>query len=869
MLGGILLILLGLLFPFITQSFWFNVIFKIRKAISVGDSGHLILASASMCLMYAVQSTSLFLGAILSIYYTQLKLALGKISMAFIFLMTIIIFHIINSLISQLPWEYATTILALVIALLIFTRLFGETISFLQISIVSIQVFFAFQWLNIMPLFSPYYIGQSDIPSSIKTAGLYLEAGTVMNFTGFAFFLPFIASAFITTTLFISYSQNIHIIRENYEKEREIQNIKAKALENRIYKEVKSLVHDLKTPLVTIRGLNSLLAVTKDSEKLYEYSGRIDNSVGKMTEMISSFLYETSKQKLRAAELINYIRAQLPVEDESIKIEIRIEDNLPDIYVNKIRMARAVINILENAILAPCNHEYKQIDFEVKTSEEGILIIVRDNGIGIKEEDMEQIWEVGYSTNNTSGLGLPFAKQIIEENVQNKNHKLFMLGGILLILLGLLFPFITQSFWFNVIFKIRKAISVGDSGHLILASASMCLMYAVQSTSLFLGAILSIYYTQLKLALGKISMAFIFLMTIIIFHIINSLISQLPWEYATTILALVIALLIFTRLFGETISFLQISIVSIQVFFAFQWLNIMPLFSPYYIGQSDIPSSIKTAGLYLEAGTVMNFTGFAFFLPFIASAFITTTLFISYSQNIHIIRENYEKEREIQNIKAKALENRIYKEVKSLVHDLKTPLVTIRGLNSLLAVTKDSEKLYEYSGRIDNSVGKMTEMISSFLYETSKQKLRAAELINYIRAQLPVEDESIRIEINIADDLPDIYVNKIRMARAVINILENSILVPYTHEYKQINFEAKTIKDGMKIIVRDNGIGIKAEDIEHIWKVGYSTNNTSGLGLPFAKQIIEDNEGTITIASEQNQGTVVEIFLPAIESSSN
>ena len=450
-----------------------------------------------------------------------------------------------------------------------------------------------------------------------------------------------------------------------------------------------------------------------------------------------------------------------------------------------------------------------------------------------------------------------------------KHYKLFMLGGILLIIIGLIFPFISQATWFNIIFKIRKAIHVGDSGHLILAAANMSFLYAIQSTSLFLGAILVIYYTDLKLTLSKFKTSVIFVLAIIFLNVANSMLSNLPWEPVSTILALIIALLIFEKLYGETNSLLQVSIVSIQVFFAFQWLNIMPLFSSYYIGQSDIPFSIKIAGLYLQAGSVLNFTGFAFFLPFIVSAFITTTLFISYSQNIHMMKENYEKEREIQNMKAKELQSRIYKEVNSLVHDLKTPLVTIRGLNSLLAVSKDQEKLVEYSGRIDNSVGKMTEMISSFLYEASRQKLQAIELINYIRAQLPLEDDSIKFDIKIGENLPNIYVNKVRMARAVINILENAIMAPCIHTYKYIIFEAKSVHNGLHLVVQDNGTGIKEEDFSHIWEVGYSTNNTSGLGLPFAKQIIEDNEGTIHILSEAGQGTVVTIFLPSIYNSSD
>lgn len=454
------------------------------------------------------------------------------------------------------------------------------------------------------------------------------------------------------------------------------------------------------------------------------------------------------------------------------------------------------------------------------------------------------------------------------EKNQVKHYKILTVVGILLIGFGLIFPYITQNAWFNIIYKIRMSISVGDSGHLILAAALMSFLYAIQSTFLFLGAILVMYYSELKLALSKLKISVIFFLAIILLHMSNSTISDLPWEPISTILALIIALFIFEKLFGETNSLLHVSIVSIQVFFAFQWLNIMPLFSSYRMGQSDIPYSIKVAGLYLQATSVLNFAGFAFFLPFIVSAFMTTTLFISYSQNIHMMKENYEKEREIQNMKAKELESRIYKEVNSLVHDLKTPLVTIRGLNSLLAVSRNPEKLEEYSGRIDNSVGKMTEMISSFLYETSRQKLQATDLISYIRAQLPLEDDSIKIELKIEELLPNIYVNKIRMARAVINILENAIIVPCKHSYKHIIFEVKPIQNGMNIIVQDNGIGIKESDMSRIWEVGFSTNNTSGLGLPFAKQIIEDNQGTIDIISKPEQGAKVTIFLPSIEDNS-
>jgi len=230
------------------------------------------------------------------------------------------------------------------------------------------------------------------------------------------------------------------------------------------------------------------------------------------------------------------------------------------------------------------------------------------------------------------------------------------------------------------------------------------------------------------------------------------------------------------------------------------------------------------------------------------------------------VRENYEKETEIRNMRTEALENRVYQEVKSLVHDLKTPLVTIRGLNSLMLSSNGHEKLSEYGNRIENSVTKMSEMISGYLYESSRQKIKTIELINFIRAQLPLEDERIKFVIDIQDELPDIYVNKIRIARAVINILENAIIVPHKQLYKLINVTIKTVEKGIKIIVRDNGIGIGDLEMERIWEIGYSSNNTSGMGLPFAKRVIEDNMGTIEIASQLDEGTTVTVFLPSVDS---
>jgi signal transduction histidine kinase len=131
-----------------------------------------------------------------------------------------------------------------------------------------------------------------------------------------------------------------------------------------------------------------------------------------------------------------------------------------------------------------------------------------------------------------------------------------------------------------------------------------------------------------------------------------------------------------------------------------------------------------------------------------------------------------------------------------------------------------------------------------------------------VRAQIPIEDERLNIEIIADSDLPKIYVNKIRVVRALINLIENAIVVPHMHDFKEIKIEVMKKGDDVQIIITDNGIGISKEKLDKIWITGYSMNQTSGLGLSFAKKVIEDNEGTIELESESGIGTVVTVSFP-------
>ncbi len=446
--------------------------------------------------------------------------------------------------------------------------------------------------------------------------------------------------------------------------------------------------------------------------------------------------------------------------------------------------------------------------------------------------------------------------------IVKKYHYLFT--GAMLVLIGCYMPTVFDFIWVNMIVDIRKSIVSGDSGHLVLTAFIWSAIIMVQKVLLFNGILLIVeqYIKKIRVFSWIFIGVHLFNFTIVL-NIVNQY-TYLHVEFLTSLLSGFVSLVMIGYLSKNDFRIRRNMVISMQVFFAFQWLNLIPGLSSYSFGVTDVPSSIKVAVVYLGSVSVLNFIGFAFFMTLIISSIMTFRLFTTYERHMAVAKENYEKELALDSIRQKAIQNRVYEEIHAITHDLKTPLVTIRGLNSLISMSKEQEKVKEYTERIDNAVTKMTEMISGFLYESSKQIISTEAIIDYVRAQIPIEDELLKIDFEFEADLPVLYVNKIRVSRALINILENAIIVPTKFPVKEIKVTLYSINRGLVIEVKDNGVGIPKSQMNKIWEIGYSTKQTTGLGLAFVKKVIEDNGGTITINSMINRGTTVKILLPNI-----
>jgi signal transduction histidine kinase len=126
--------------------------------------------------------------------------------------------------------------------------------------------------------------------------------------------------------------------------------------------------------------------------------------------------------------------------------------------------------------------------------------------------------------------------------------------------------------------------------------------------------------------------------------------------------------------------------------------------------------------------------------------------------------------------------------------------------------------------------------------------------------------KKIRITSEMDPQLPNVYVNYDEIMRAFLNITKNAFEAMdgegelFIKTYSRSNLSPECVG----IIFRDNGAGIKKENMESLFNPFFTTKLWgTGLGLPICRRIIvERHRGKIHIESEENKGTTVTVELP-------
>ena len=213
-------------------------------------------------------------------------------------------------------------------------------------------------------------------------------------------------------------------------------------------------------------------------------------------------------------------------------------------------------------------------------------------------------------------------------------------------------------------------------------------------------------------------------------------------------------------------------------------------------------------------------------------------------------------------------------------HELRTPLTSIRGYVELLredlpnAPLEQQEKFLAIVERnADRLLGLVNDLLLMAQIEVGKLDLNRAEtdLVavaeECVAAARPVAQER-QIEVTIdAQARPLLSADRPRLAQVLDNLLANAL--KFTPPGGRVEIRVRTDEDTALLEMRDTGVGIAADDLQHLFSSFFRTSTASaaavpgtGLGLTISKGIVEAHDGMISAESEEGHGSTFRIELP-------
>lgn len=248
---------------------------------------------------------------------------------------------------------------------------------------------------------------------------------------------------------------------------------------------------------------------------------------------------------------------------------------------------------------------------------------------------------------------------------------------------------------------------------------------------------------------------------------------------------------------------------------------------------------------------------------------ITSTLFITFT---YLSIYFFEKGENITNLYTITKESKkdklLFESLSKLTHELKNPISVCKGY--LEIIDKNGyQKAPKYLPIISSEIERSLSVINDFsslgkLKELNKEEVDLQVLLEELITILnPLfKKYNANIYLNVKQDIC-LKLDYLRMKQVFVNILKNALEARKEEEPLNVQIEVKKSLKAVKIIVKDNGIGMDKNTLERISEIFYTTKaNGNGLGVVLSKEIIEMHHGTITYKSQKDKGTTVTITLP-------
>jgi heavy metal sensor kinase len=215
-------------------------------------------------------------------------------------------------------------------------------------------------------------------------------------------------------------------------------------------------------------------------------------------------------------------------------------------------------------------------------------------------------------------------------------------------------------------------------------------------------------------------------------------------------------------------------------------------------------------------------------------------------------------------------------------HELRTPLTAIKGNADLMRRMKSVDE--ESLTSIEDEADRLTRLVGDLLLLTQAESGKLPLDFKPVELDTLLLDVSKEMHILARDrvqikvtEIDQIQVNgdRDRLKQVLLNLVSNAI--NYTPQSGEIIISLGKVGEQARLIVRDTGPGIPAEDLPHIFERFYRAEKSRtrskaggfGLGLSIAHWIIAHHGGRIEVSSQEGKGTTFCIWLPLLNSSDN
>jgi signal transduction histidine kinase len=216
-------------------------------------------------------------------------------------------------------------------------------------------------------------------------------------------------------------------------------------------------------------------------------------------------------------------------------------------------------------------------------------------------------------------------------------------------------------------------------------------------------------------------------------------------------------------------------------------------------------------------------------------------------------------------------------------HELRTPITSINGFAELLALDERMpEDAREYLTIINSEAQRVARMLSTFL-SVAKLEQKDRQEVAFIpltlddvvrdtitNLQPTAKRKRIRLVEREVQRLPPVAADRGLITQAVANLVDNAIR--YSPERTAVTLSAELESDAVRLTVEDRGYGIPPEDQDRVWEKFYRVSRdgrikeeeSTGLGLSFVREVVEQHGGRVFLESEVGRGSKVGFTLPRL-----